>query len=222
MKSDYAKEIELISGPLEAAMDALASTLSANQEVVLHNLTRPECSVVKIINGHVSGRKVGDNLLSGPEKDKGFAFLLKNRQDNTPVTVKDYKTATLSGKVLNSASTLYFSEDGIPLMAFCINVDTSPYEQMRKSLDAVMACTRPDSDAQDINLGGLIEQSIQEIIDKHSVPGKKIQKAQRLKIVAEMHAKGIFKMRGGVQHAAQALGITRYTVYNDLEVLGEK
>ncbi|VFS43302.1 Uncharacterised protein [Enterobacter cancerogenus] len=41
MKSDYAKEIELISGPLEAAMDALASTLSANQEVVLHNLTRP-------------------------------------------------------------------------------------------------------------------------------------------------------------------------------------
>ncbi|MFJ5851591.1 transcriptional regulator [Enterobacter cancerogenus] len=222
MKSDYTKEIELISGPLEAAMDALASTLSANQEVVLHNLTRPECSVVKIINGHVSGRKAGDNLLSGPEKDKGFALLLKNRQDSTPVTVKDYKTATLSGKILNSASTLYFSEDGIPLMAFCINVDTSPYEQMRKSLDAVMACTRPDSDAQDINLGGLIEQSIQEIIDKYSVPGKKIQKAQRLKIVAEMHAKGIFKMRGGVQHAAQALGITRYTVYNDLEVLGEK
>ncbi len=29
-------------------------------------------------------------------------------------------------------------------------------------------------------------------------------------------------MRGGVQHAAQALGVTRYTVYNDLEVMGEK
>lgn len=78
------------------------------------------------------------------------------------------------------------------------------------------------AEAADLNLGGLIDQSIQEIIDKYSVPGKKIQKAQRLKIVAEMHTKGIFKMRGGVQQAAQALGVTRYTVYNDLEVMNEK
>ncbi len=33
MKSDYAKHIELISGPLEAAMEALAGTLSANQRL---------------------------------------------------------------------------------------------------------------------------------------------------------------------------------------------
>lgn len=222
MKADYAEQIELISGPLKAAMEALSGTLSANQEIVLHNLTTPEQSVVSIINGHVSGRKAGDNLLSGPEKDKGFALLLKKNQDNTPMTMKDYKTVTASGKILSSASTIYYSEDGTPLMAFCINVDTSPYEQMRKHLDAIMATPSADSDAQDLSLGGLIEQSIQEIIDKHSVPGKKVQKAQRLKIVAEMQAKGIFKMRGGVQHAAQALGVTRYTVYNDLEVMSEK
>ncbi|HAS1786084.1 MULTISPECIES: helix-turn-helix transcriptional regulator [Enterobacter] len=222
MKSDYAKQIELISGPLEAAMEALAGTLSANQEIVLHNLTTPDRSVIKIVNGHVSGRKAGDNLLSGPEKDKGFALLLKKSEDSTPVTVKNYKTVTASGRTLNSASTIYYSEEGVPLMAFCINIDTSPYDQMRKCLDAITGGPLPDSDPQDMNLGGIIEQSIQEIIDKHSVPGKKVQKAQRLKIVAEMHAKGIFKMRGGVQHAAQALGVTRYTVYNDLEVMGEK
>jgi len=42
MKSEYAEQIELISWPLEAAMEALAGTLSANQEVVLHNLPTPE------------------------------------------------------------------------------------------------------------------------------------------------------------------------------------
>lgn len=176
MKSDYAKHIELISGPLEAAMEALAGTLSANQEIVLHNLTTPEQSVVKIINGHVSGRKAGDNLLSGPEKDKGFALLLKNSQDSTPVTVKNYKTVTASGKILNSASTIYYSDEGVPLMAFCINVDTSPYEQMRKYLDAIAVSPLAETDPQDMNLGGIIEQSIQEIIDKHSVPGKKFRK----------------------------------------------
>lgn len=222
MKSDHAQQIELISGPLLAAMEALAGTVSANQEIVLHNLTTPESSVVKIINGHVSGRKAGDNLLSGPEKDKGFALLLKKSEDSKPLTMKDYKTVTASGKTLNSASTIYYSREGTPLMAFCINVDTSPYEQIRRHLDAITIAPSAEVDAQDVSLGGLIEQSIQEIIDKHSLPGKKIQKAQRLKIVAEMQAKGIFKMRGGVQHAAQALGVTRYTVYNDLEVMSGK
>jgi len=222
MKSEYAEQIELISGPLEAAMEALAGTLSANQEVVLHNLTTPENSIVKIINGHVSGRSKGDHLLSGPEKDKGFALLLSKNKDGKSMTVKDYKTVTASEKILNSASTIYYSDDGHPLMAFCINVDTSPYEQMRKSLDIIMATAPVDADAADLNLGGLVEQSIQEIIERHTVSGKKIQKTQRLKIVAEMREKGIFKMRGGVQHAAQALGVTRYTVYNDLEVMNEK
>ncbi len=53
-------------------MDAMAATLFGNQEVVLHNLTVPEQSIVKIINGHVSGRRAGDHLLSGPEKRQGF------------------------------------------------------------------------------------------------------------------------------------------------------
>ena len=213
MTSEYTQQVAQIAGPLEAAMDAMAGTLSANQEVVLHNLTTPEHSIIKIINGH---------LLAGPEKDTGFALLLQKTNNNKPRTISDYKTVTASGKTLNSASTIYYSEEGYPLIAFCINVDPSPYEQIRKSLDALQPSPSEAAEAVDLNLGGLIDQSIQEIIDKYSVPGKKIQKAQRLKIVAEMHTKGIFKMRGGVQQAAQALGVTRYTVYNDLEVMNEK
>ncbi|HDU4293420.1 TPA: helix-turn-helix transcriptional regulator [Klebsiella variicola subsp. variicola] len=222
MTSEYTQQVTQIAGPLEAAMDAMAGTLSANQEVVLHNLTTPEHSIIKIINGHVSGRGNGDHLLAGPEKDTGFALLLQKTNNNKPRTISDYKTVTASGKTLNSASTIYYSEEGYPLIAFCINVDPSPYEQIRKSLDALLPSPAEAAEAADLNLGGLIDQSIQEIIDKYSVPGKKIQKAQRLKIVAEMHTKGIFKMRGGVQQAAQALGVTRYTVYNDLEVMNEK
>ena len=214
MTSEYTQQVAQIAGPLEAAMDAMAGTLSANQEVVLHNLTTPEHSIIKIINGHVSGRGNGDHLLAGPEKDTGFALLLQKTNNNKPRTISDYKTVTASGKTLNSASTIYYSEEGYPLIAFCINVDPSPFEQIRKSLDALLPSPAEAAEAVDLNLGGLIDQSIQEIIDKYSVPGKKIQKAQRLKIVAEM--------RGGVQQAAQALGVTRYTVYNDLEVMNEK
>lgn len=123
MTSEYTQQVAQIAGPLEAAMDAMAGTLSANQEVVLHNLTTPEHSIIKIINGHVSGRGNGDHLLAGPEKDTGFALLLQKTNNNKPRTISDYKTVTASGKTLNSASTIYYSEEGYPLIAFCINVD---------------------------------------------------------------------------------------------------
>lgn len=223
MKREDKQQIAHLISLLEAAMDALAATVSSNHEIVLHNLTVPERSVYKIINGHVSGRKQGDGLLSGPEKDFGFAgLLIRNKNDNQPVVISNYKTQAASGKVLNSASTIYYSDDGEPLMAFCINVDDSPYEQIRKSLDVLATASAHSAEHPEPGLNDLIGQTIQEIIEKHAVAHQKIQKAQRLKIVAEMHARGIFKMKGGVQHVAQALGVTRYTIYNDLEVLGEK
>lgn len=219
----HQSEIAALTRTLSAAMTALEHTLSGHQEVVLHNLTRPAASVVKILNGHVSGRTVGDSLLSGPEKDAGFAGLLRrDAPEGGSQTIANYTTQTAGGKLLNSASTLYFSQDGTPLMAFCINVDATPLDNIRKGLEALGIAAITQDEKTEPSLDHLIDQGIQEIIDRHVVGSKKIQKAQRQRIVAEMQARGIFKMKGGVQQAAQALGVTRYTVYNDLEALGEK
>ena len=223
MKTKNERQAALLSSILEPAMDALAATLASNHEVVLHNLTTPAHSVQKIINGHVSGRVKGDSLLAGPDKDEGFAGLFIKKENNTqPVVIKNYKTVTASGKTLSSASTVYYSEQGEPLMAFCLNVDNSPYEQIRKGMESLMQAAPVEPETPDKRLTHLVEETIQEIINRHSVPNQKIQKAQRLKIVAEMRDRGIFKMKGGVQHAARAMGVTRYTVYNDLEVVDEK
>ena len=40
-------------------VDFLGAALGSATEVVLHDLTEPGNSVVKIVNGHVSGRNVG-------------------------------------------------------------------------------------------------------------------------------------------------------------------
>ncbi|MGV2814581.1 helix-turn-helix transcriptional regulator [Enterobacter cancerogenus] len=223
MKPDYAQQIVLLTSVLEAAMDALSGTVSNNQEIVLHNLTTPEHSVQKIINGHVSGRKKGDGLLSGPDKDAGFAgLLIKSKEHATPLIIKNYKTTSASGKIFNSASTIYYGTGGEPLMAFCINVDSSPNEQIRKALEALDITAVAGSDSPEISLGTIIDQTVRDIIEMHAVPHQKIRKTQRQKIVSEMYKKGVFKMKGGVQYAANALGVTRYTIYNDLEVLDAK
>jgi predicted transcriptional regulator YheO len=57
-------------------VDALAATFGQNCEVVLHDLSNPKKSVVKIANGQITGRKLGS-----PITDLGLRLLEKGRMN---------------------------------------------------------------------------------------------------------------------------------------------
>jgi len=44
-----------------------------------------------------------------------------------------------------------------------------------------------------------------------------MNKKAKLEAVRQMQDRGIFIVKGGVEKAAKALGVTRYTIYNYLE-----
>lgn len=60
--------------------------------------------------------------MAGPEGDTGFLGLLDASQRVPDQVFSGYTTTILSGTTLNSASTIYYSDDGVPLVAFCMNV----------------------------------------------------------------------------------------------------
>jgi len=47
--------------------------------------------------------------------------------------------------------------------------------------------------------------------------GRRSAKAQKLEAVRQMHDGGLFIVKGAVEKAAAALGVTRYTIYNYLD-----
>ena len=203
---------------LMASMDAMRTTLAANTEAVLHDLTRPESSVVSIVNGHVSGRQPGDALLSGPNDDAGFLGLLEPAQ-RVPVRVfNNYKTITQTGKVLNSASTIYYSEEGVPLVAFCINVDLDAVHSLKRTLDSLLPSSPEGEEASAI----VPAHSLDDVIAKFRQTGAETNIQFRKRVVAELHRMGFFKVKGSVGHIAHALGVSRYTIYNYLEKKDEK
>ncbi|MCE0844364.1 PAS domain-containing protein [Buttiauxella sp. A2-C1_F] len=206
---------------LTASLEALRSTLPLNTEAVLHDLTRPESSVVNIVNGHVSGRKVGDALLSGPEDDTGFLGLLNASQRVPSQVFSGYMTTTLSGTTLNSASTIYYSEDGVPLVAFCINVDMDVVLKLKRDLDYLLhpaAMTEtPDNPLREIR-----DKSLDDVISKFRPTGSESKIDFRKRVISELYAQGFFKIKGSVNHVAKALGVTRYTIYNYLDKLNDK
>ncbi|MGL5699398.1 MAG: helix-turn-helix transcriptional regulator [Kluyvera sp.] len=211
------KDLNLILATLTASLDALKATLPANTEVVLHDLTQPKSSVVGIINGHVSGRQVGDGLLSGPEEDDGFLGLIEERQEPLSSRVySGYNSYTRGGKPLSSASTLYYDKQGKAIAAFCINVDMDPVIRFRRELDYLvsgMSATQTPTP----EVRSLPEQSIKELLARFEAEPSETPKAFRLRVVTELHAMGIFKIKGSVNEIAHALGVTRYTIYNYLD-----
>ncbi|MRS90064.1 hypothetical protein GJV04_08435 [Enterobacteriaceae bacterium RIT714] len=206
---------------LAASLQALKTTLPLNTEAVLHDLTRPESSVVHIVNGHVSGRKEGDALLSGPDEDTGFLGLLEASRRVPTRVFSDYTTTTKTGTTLNSASTIYYSEEGVPLVAFCINVDMDVVLKLKRDLDYLL----PPPAAADVTenpLADIQDKSLDDVISKLRQTGSESKTDFRKRVIAEIHALGFFKIKGSVNHVAKALGVTRYTIYNYLDKLHDK
>lgn len=213
------REKEIILATLSASLAALKATLPTNTEVVLHDLTQPQSSVIGIVNGHVSGRQPGDGLLSGPEEDDGFLGLIAQQQaPSSSRLYSGYTSYAFGGKALSSASTLYYDAHGIAIAAFCVNVDMEPVARLRRELDnLVCGQARAENPAT-----ALPESSLQELLGRFQPAATENAKAFRLRVVRELHALGIFKIKGSVNEVAQALGVTRYTIYNYLDKLNEQ
>ncbi len=215
------EERDHIINILTASLEALRTTLPLNTEAVLHDLTRPESSVIHIVNGHVSGRKEGDALLTGPEDDTGSLGLLDSSQRVSSKVFSGYTATTMTGISLNSASTIYYSSEGVPLVAFCINVDMDAVYRLRRDLVYILSPNIKEDTSQKI-FSKLQDKSLYEVLSKFRPTGSESKVEFRMRVIAEIHALGFFKIKGSVNNVAKALGVTRYTVYNYLDKLNDK
>lgn len=205
---------------LSAVMEALSSVSGQHMEIVLHDLERPEASVLRIVNGHVSGRQVGSSLLEGPENDMGFTGLLGQEtfpENTAPAVFTNYRTVGPQGKPLRSSTVLFKDESGKATLSLCFNADYSELDAARQALSRLIPA---QATAEESGESGL-EAKMHEIIRACIPPSGQLRvgatKKDKVEIVRVMQEKGLFIVRGGVEMAARVLGVTRYTVYNYLD-----
>ncbi|CAO96672.1 helix-turn-helix transcriptional regulator [Erwinia tasmaniensis] len=212
---------------LAAAVRAIGSVLPGNAEIVLHDLRNPEFSIAEISNAHVTGRRKGDSVLAGLRTDKAFINALEESQELVTL-FPEYETFSRDGSPLRSSTAIYRGRNGKPFAALCVNVDNNGIEQALTLLQNLSGMTFkakiPATEPTDTDLPHeSIEDLMKEIISDATAlsPGNRRADAKKVKILAvkKMQERGIFLMKGGVEKAADALGVTRYTVYNYLDEL---
>jgi len=224
-KVSLAGEREAVINALRPVVPMLAAMAGPHLEVVLHDVSKPENSVIAIANGHISGRSVGSSVLEGPQNDRGFAAAtrIKSKDGAVHSIVEDYVTVTADGRELRSASAIFRDASGEPFATLCLNADLSGFQaahgwlsQMLKPMVSAVA-PAPVAPAE-----SQMDTLMQEIISEAVGPGgsaETMKREEKIQAVGAMQRRGLFIVKGGVERAAAALGVSRFTVYNYMEQL---
>ncbi|WP_343732826.1 helix-turn-helix transcriptional regulator [Duganella sp.] len=221
-----AAERAAVINALRPVVPMLAAMAGPHLEVVLHDVSKPENSVIAIANGHISGRSIGSSVLEGPQNDKGFAAATRIKAKGGAVhsMVEDYVTVTADGRELRSASAIFRDASGEPFATLCLNADLSGFQaahgwlsQMLKPMVQAAAPVAAAAPAE-----AQMDTLMQNIINEAVGPGgsaESLTREQRIAAVGAMQRRGLFIVKGGVERAAAALRVSRFTIYNYMEQL---
>ncbi|NTU27843.1 transcriptional regulator [Bacillus tequilensis] len=214
--------MEEIKKVLESFIPIAKSTakmFGSNCEVVIHDLTNPQASVMFTVNNHVTGREIGQS----------FDHLVK-----TVLQSEDFKEDYLAGytfvtedkRTIRSSTSLIRDSKQKVIGAFCINFDVEALNQMQQFMNTFLSTqvevqenkTKSDDDIE--NVEGIVDQLIQQIIQNSVHPVMK--RHEKIELIRFMDEKGIFLMKGSVEKVASLLGISKVTVYSYLDEIKNK
>jgi predicted transcriptional regulator YheO len=204
-----------IFSSLRPVMSAIVDLLGPGSEVVLHDVARPDASIIAI-EGDVTGRRVG-----GPLTDSGLACLRSPEGDR----VYSYTSVADGGRVIKSASVFLSDEEGDIFGGLCINLDITPYLTFDHHLQHLLRPANEEGEAQMFgnDVGDVLDNMLDEAIAAAGIPISLMQRADRLKVIRALEEKGAFLLKKAVPLLAERLGVSRHTVYSDLtEIEGSR
>jgi len=203
-------------------MEGIAGQFGDNCEVVLHDHSQGlESSIIAIINGHVTGRKVGD-----PSSNLGLEVL---RGSDVNGDRHNYFTKTREGKTLRSTSVYLRNNHKQVIGALCINLDISDILQAEKMLNKMAG--RPDNaptSSKEVNevfvkdVSKLLDYLIAECMTLIDVPVSNMTRQDKLNAIKFFDDKGVFLIKKSGERICEFLNISKYTLYAYLgELRGE-
>ena len=198
---------------LDAVVDLIAGLLGSQCEVVLHDIQDLNASIIKIANGHVTGRSVGGGMT-------GYGLTML-KSENASLFL-DYTAHARNGHRLKSAGKVFRDEDGEPFAMLCINWDTAgivDFERLKEillPLAPIGSASEPDETFH-TDVGTTLDEISRKVLDSAEIPPRLMKKEDRVAVVARLEKLGFFMMKGAVNHLADQFGISKFSIYLYLE-----
>ncbi|SEB38270.1 Predicted transcriptional regulator YheO, contains PAS and DNA-binding HTH domains [Paramicrobacterium humi] len=209
-----------------ALVEPLGHTMPANCEVTLHDLSKLPNSIVAI-SGTVTGRSIGD-----PATDLLLEQAASGRFENR----LGYETCLPDGRRLRSSTMIIKDVSGNPVAALCVNADMTVWEQIQHiaggmlgasaagtiepAVRAVSEKSSPEMFVHDVD--ELAAHLIRQAITATGIPVDLMQKRHKVEVVRDLKSRGLFMLKDAVELIAGELDVTRFTIYNYLNQIGDE
>ncbi len=209
-------------------VEFLGAFLGENCEVVLHDTTNKEESVLAIANGHISGRDVG-----APLTDLALKFLV-NGVYREKDWMMGYTTKTGSGNLLHSATYFIKDSDGALLGMLCLNMDTTDIIAARDLINRVIHSSGFDAAVEKENceqqtekeekesetfpnsMEDLTESLIAQVVADTNILPERMTPEEKMEVVSTLNTRGVFMLKGAIKVVAKHLVVSEATVYRYL------
>lgn len=218
-------------------VEFLGDVMGDHCEIVLHDATHVDNSIVAIKNGHVSNRKVGGSLTDLALK------ILKNKSYIKSNYLVNYSGKTRDGKTLRSSTLFIKDDDGEVIGLLCINMDFGQMVEARNIIDRMISGLVA-SPANGINLNGgapgeygvaaescesarptedlhtsiedLTSSIILSTLSEMEIPPDRMTPEEKIEVVKQLNDKGVFLIKGAVSEVASQLKVSEATMYRYL------
>ncbi len=195
-------------------VDFLADFLGEDVEIVLHDMTDLENSVVAIRNSHISGRGIG-----APATDLVLR-ILKNAKYDDYKYLTNYSGTSSNGKLLKSATYIIRDDKNKIVGMLCINMDVSKMQMMKIYLDKMISFDNSNNEIISEKLSQSSQEmtldTINSVVNDFGVPPDRMDQDEKIAIVSELNDKGVFLIKGSVIQVAEALSVSVATIYRYL------
>lgn len=211
-------------------LDFFAEVCGPEYELVLHDVSRPQSSIVAIRNGQISGRTVGSSM---SEYAPTFIKFIQNGGYTEDMVA--HVDRTKDNRILESHTFFIKDENGDLRGMICANHDVTSlirlhdtlHEKIRMlsglSKDLVERMNEvPPFEAilekeSHSNLNGLMYVLIEQASSKFAVAPLEMNPEERIRFVSMLKARHLFSMKGAVAKVAERLGVSEATVYRYLK-----
>jgi predicted transcriptional regulator YheO len=189
-------------------------------EIVLHDISDLDHSIIAIENAHISGRSVG-----GSSTDLVLRILQEQSyldRDYTPA----YTSTAGSGKFLSSG-TFFIKHEGELIGLLCTNTDLTPLHALKKAAEDLFDSRKLDRPAASIDeklsqsVNDIPVETTLQVMREMDIHPDRVSQDERISLVKELDRRGIFLLKGAIASVSRVLNVSEPTLYRYLRMIRE-
>ena len=201
-------------------VDLIADAFGPACEVVLHDFSNPDGSIIKIRNGHVTGRAVGGTV----SEEFLELFHKMDRQPNPPV-LHSVVSSMKDGRSLKG-SCFIIRKKGKTIGLLSINIDLTPLHSILNLVNGIVGISpsvggRGGARAKlketfAPNFQVLMQDVIGKTLTETGISPNVMTKADKTRLLRELDSQGFFLIRGAVREISKRLRMSQPAIYKYL------